>query len=248
MNVIDLTKDTIEWIKTVEDCGNTEKNINSDMVGDISNGFRESLLEHLGYTSKNLDKWLKKSKINKKILKKIRDFIKKWVDDFEDIKRVKKELTGYHDELDEYVSSLRERSMNNMSFDHDLDILRNRINKTIDDIVGCGKVFREMLKERELKNRKKKSRRKQFIMGGGRENNCEYECMEEDIPKEFICSISLDVMKDPVIASDGHTYERTSLERLFEFDTPKSPITREYLDKWMIVPNYNLKKLINDYV
>lgn len=32
------------------------------------------------------------------------------------------------------------------------------------------------------------------------------------IPKEWFCPISSSVMTDPVIAADGHTYERKVLE------------------------------------
>ena len=34
-----------------------------------------------------------------------------------------------------------------------------------------------------------------------------------DIPKEFICPISLEIMKDPVIMSDGQTYDRESITK-----------------------------------
>ena len=54
-------------------------------------------------------------------------------------------------------------------------------------------------------------------------------------------------MKDPVIASDGNTYERSSLEYLFKKkENTNSPLTREILDKKVLIPNNNLKKLIND--
>ena len=31
-------------------------------------------------------------------------------------------------------------------------------------------------------------------------------------PKEFCCPISHELMKDPVVAGDGHTYERSCIE------------------------------------
>ena len=34
-----------------------------------------------------------------------------------------------------------------------------------------------------------------------------------EFPKEFLCPISKTLMKDPVIASDGVTYERKGIEQ-----------------------------------
>lgn len=198
-------------------------------------GFREGLLKRLGCSNKQFEKLLRKTKISKRNYKNIRDYIKNWIDKRYEFDMVKIELKGYLNEMLEFVQKLNERSFRDvdggMKHNHDLDILRNRINKTTDDVVGCAKVYREMCRG-----------------GCGWNGGDEYEYMEEDIPKEFICPITLDVMNDPVICSDGHTYERSSVETLFDFDRPKSPITREYLDKWMVVPNYNLKKLIDDFM
>ena len=36
------------------------------------------------------------------------------------------------------------------------------------------------------------------------------ECVE--LPHEYVCSITLELMRDPVVASDGHSYERASIE------------------------------------
>ena len=69
------------------------------------------------------------------------------------------------------------------------------------------------------------------------------------IPDEFKCPISLDIMLNPVIASDGFTYDLISLENLFKKNkTVVSPLTREVLNKDIKIPNINLKKLINDNI
>ena len=36
--------------------------------------------------------------------------------------------------------------------------------------------------------------------------------VEDGIPDEFKCPITTEIMKDPVIAADGITYERKSIE------------------------------------
>jgi|TARA_B000000475_G_scaffold272118_1_gene271985 hypothetical protein len=68
------------------------------------------------------------------------------------------------------------------------------------------------------------------------------------IPKEFKCPITCDLMLNPVIASDGHTYDLKSLNNLFKTkkDVIKSPLTREILNKNIKISNINLKKLIDD--
>ena len=68
-----------------------------------------------------------------------------------------------------------------------------------------------------------------------------------ETPKEYKCPISMELMDDPVVCSDGHTYNRTSIEELFRLRKYISPITREKLNKIM-TPNITLRKVINDYI
>lgn len=49
------------------------------------------------------------------------------------------------------------------------------------------------------------------------------------IPRRMLCPIMQEIMFDPVIASDGFTYERPVLRKIFE-TSHKSPFTREFLD------------------
>ena len=64
-------------------------------------------------------------------------------------------------------------------------------------------------------------------------------------PEHFNCPISTDVMKEPVIAMDGHTYDRNSIELWFE-NNNTSPMTREIIDT-NLIPNYNLKSQIDEW-
>ena len=49
-------------------------------------------------------------------------------------------------------------------------------------------------------------------------------------PSNFKCSITQNVMNDPEVAADGHTYERTAIERwLFEKNKKSSPLTNQKL-------------------
>ncbi len=44
------------------------------------------------------------------------------------------------------------------------------------------------------------------------------------IPEAFVCPITQDMMQEPVVASDGHTYERTAIE-LWLKNNNTSPMT-----------------------
>ncbi len=48
-------------------------------------------------------------------------------------------------------------------------------------------------------------------------------------PRELICPITQELMKDPVVAEDGHTYERSSLITWFNMGRTRSPVTNSFL-------------------
>ena len=70
--------------------------------------------------------------------------------------------------------------------------------------------------------------------------------LQIDKPSAFQCPVTLESMIDPVIASDGFTYERKTLKNLHRYGH-RSPLTRESLNPNIIIPNLNLKKMIRDY-
>ena len=41
-------------------------------------------------------------------------------------------------------------------------------------------------------------------------------------PVEFVCPITMELMRDPACAMDGHTYERAAIERWFETHAERS--------------------------
>jgi len=69
----------------------------------------------------------------------------------------------------------------------------------------------------------------------------------QELRDEFTCPITRSLMRVPVIAADGHTYDRAAIERwLAHHDN--SPRTGEVLEHRLLVPNHNLKRLIDDLV
>jgi TPR repeat protein len=67
-----------------------------------------------------------------------------------------------------------------------------------------------------------------------------------DVPHDFICVISRDIMNDPVILSDGHSYERNCVIEWFKLNKNISPKTGAQLANKHILQNYALKGVINE--
>lgn len=65
-------------------------------------------------------------------------------------------------------------------------------------------------------------------------------CDEDDAPNELLCPITLELMRDPVIAADGHTYEREAITAWLEARAT-SPKTGEDLADSRLIPNHVLR-------
>lgn len=65
------------------------------------------------------------------------------------------------------------------------------------------------------------------------------------IPNEFYFPISKDIMHDPVIAEDGHTYERSHIVHWLATHTtsPKTGVTIGS----NLIPNFSVKGMISDW-
>ncbi|EOD24121.1 hypothetical protein EMIHUDRAFT_238947, partial [Emiliania huxleyi CCMP1516] len=69
---------------------------------------------------------------------------------------------------------------------------------------------------------------------------------EEEPPDDFVCPITTEVMSDPVMAADGHAYERTAIERWLASKST-SPLTGGELEHSILVPNHMLRRMIRDW-
>ncbi|MBN3323978.1 WSDU1 protein, partial [Atractosteus spatula] len=65
------------------------------------------------------------------------------------------------------------------------------------------------------------------------------------IPDEFLCPITREVMRDPVIASDGYSYEREAIESWISTKKRSSPMTNLPLKSTVVTPNRTLKMAIS---
>ena len=68
----------------------------------------------------------------------------------------------------------------------------------------------------------------------------------EEVPDDYICPITAEIMTDPVSTMDGFTYERTAItEWLRTKDT--SPFTGTTLESKSLIPNYSLRSVIRSF-
>lgn len=66
-----------------------------------------------------------------------------------------------------------------------------------------------------------------------------------EAPDEFLCPITRELMEDPVIAADGYSYERVSIESWIRGKNKTSPMTNLPLQTTMLTPNRSLKSAIS---
>ncbi|KAL4149687.1 hypothetical protein QTP88_003568 [Uroleucon formosanum] len=69
-----------------------------------------------------------------------------------------------------------------------------------------------------------------------------------DTPDEFICPITQQIFRDPVICSDGHTYDRSAMVSWFRRGKFSSPLTNEPLLSKSMTTNTTIKEAISVFV
>ncbi|KAJ9153122.1 hypothetical protein P3X46_026599 [Hevea brasiliensis] len=67
------------------------------------------------------------------------------------------------------------------------------------------------------------------------------------IPDDFLCPISLELMRDPVIVATGQTYERSYIQRWIDTGNVTCPKTQQKLEHLTLTPNYVLRSLITQW-
>jgi hypothetical protein len=67
--------------------------------------------------------------------------------------------------------------------------------------------------------------------------------LKQKLDLSFTCSVSGEIFEHPVVAQDGHTYERASIERWLTIKKT-SPMTNEPMLHETLTPNHSLKSAI----
>ena len=68
----------------------------------------------------------------------------------------------------------------------------------------------------------------------------------DSVPDDLLCPITHELMENPVIAADGHSYERSAINAWLQKENT-SPMTRETLANKTLMPNRTLKKVIREH-
>lgn len=90
--------------------------------------------------------------------------------------------------------------------------------------------------------------RNDYINNNNNNNNNQLTNYDDsDIPNEFICPITQEIMCDPVVAADGFTYEREAIQKWLDTGRKLSPKTGLKMPNSDLRANINLKILINDF-
>ncbi|CAD6210371.1 unnamed protein product [Miscanthus lutarioriparius] len=82
------------------------------------------------------------------------------------------------------------------------------------------------------------------LLGGGGSSSSSVELA---IPAHFRCPISLDLMRDPVTAPTGITYDRESIEAWLDTGRATCPVTHAPLRHEDLVPNHAIRRVIQDW-
>jgi len=69
-------------------------------------------------------------------------------------------------------------------------------------------------------------------------------CDRTSLPSELFCPITHEVMTDPVVAADGHTYERAAIQRWFLEGGRTSPKTGGQMSGTGLIPNHAIRAQI----
>lgn len=71
---------------------------------------------------------------------------------------------------------------------------------------------------------------------------------QEDVPVDFVCAITHEIMANPVIAEDGFTYEEGALKEWFDMGKNTSPMTNLPMNTLDYIPNVKLRDRIEEYL
>lgn len=69
-----------------------------------------------------------------------------------------------------------------------------------------------------------------------------------NVPQDFICPITHDLMSDPVISDDGFSYEKTAILEWFAKGKTTSPMTNMVLTTTDVLNNDKLRREIENYL
>lgn len=113
----------------------------------------------------------------------------------------------------------------------------SKVQTTVTEVQGArAKVVASILGVR-LSSQKHSFAKMRFLQEGGD---------NEDVPRELVCPITHELMREPVMAEDGYTYEKAAIVEWFR-NRDSSPLTNERVKSTQVIPNRLVHAIISDY-
>jgi len=111
-----------------------------------------------------------------------------------------------------------------------------------------GKYILDMLFERYDKtNNRYVANRDLALRFPDAEQDSDDDRAQEKPPEGSVCPITDEIMEDPVICSDGHSYDREGIQQWLATNNT-SPLTGAELESRNVAPNHALRKVIQEWI
>ena len=187
------------------------------------------------------------------------DRLNKLTKDYDSLQKANKEqikdISVLRDDRQEILLRLKK-----LEKDKDIEIARIKrlldektkiVQRHVDKLRKDTEIFKDLLSRKRLNWFKRRNVTKcreprienPFIVNDHMNFFTNKEIQEEEIPVELLCPITLTLMKDPVITSDGHTYERAAISDWLKRNN-RSPATNDRLTSKNLISNITLRKFI----
>jgi hypothetical protein len=164
--------------------------------------------------------------------------LKEYLKDMEERGQTKNRREEVEASLEIYWKKLSNRQVNVVKRTVDIN------DKYLNNVIKSGTVdFREIVEASEKIKLDGLSEEKLIYINSLKKMK---ETFKDTIPQEFFCPITAEIFFDPVMTSDGQTYEKSAIEEWLK-NNEKSPLTGKNLANKKLIPNFVMKKLINSF-
>ncbi|KAK2636085.1 hypothetical protein Ddye_030877 [Dipteronia dyeriana] len=117
----------------------------------------------------------------------------------------------------------------------------------INNLISLVSFSKSMIFSNEEKEKSKDIKQRSSSMNRIHDQSLTIQSILTNIPDEFRCPISLDLMRDPVIVASGHTYDRNSISQWINSGHHTCPKSGQRLIHMALIPNYALKSLVHQW-
>ena len=161
---------------------------------------------------------------------------------------------GLEDEIVHHLDAVEQRQKQIViDYEEEMENLKKELQKKQEQIKDVQQIY-----ETEKTNLEEGRGRLEGQRNVVRENILKLRCSNPPIPPNpqpnpqtvpdgFLCPITGEIMKDPVIDNEGISYEREAIKEWLRRGNTTSPITRQPLQLCDLRPNVDLRKSIEDW-